>query len=206
MNPYEILGISTNADDVAVRKAYRQLVRLKHPDVNRLPSANAEFRAIQEAYEAIMNGNAVRESRSTQQRADSTSSHRERNAHSHTPPPQYDSAFKQRSSRGSECAQKLNENARMHGAAFKERSTQREVAQSVYDAELRRVDKLLRKRQAETKTHIRDELLEEAKRIEAAAVLDRDSAFVQAQEQYMKTTAEIMRLKDAIFKEYTDIY
>lgn len=205
MNPYEILGISPDADDVAVRKAYRQLVRLKHPDVNRLPGANAEFLAIQEAYEAIMNGSAARESRSSQQRAESTSPRRDRNAQSYTPPPQYDSAFRQRSSRGSERIRKLNENGRMYGAAVTERRAQREAAQSVYDAELRKVDKLLRKRKTETKTHTRDELLEEAKRIQDAATQDRDSAFVQAQEQFMKTTAEIMRRKDEIFKEYADV-
>lgn len=206
MNPYEILGLSPTADSAAIRKAHRRLIRLKHPDTNSSPNAAEEFRAIQEAYETIRRcGFATCESRPRQQRAEPTAPRQDhRRARSHTPPPRYDSAFKQRSTRGSERAQKLNENQRMYDAALKERNAQREAAQSVYDAELRKVDKLLRKRQ-EANAHAKVWLLEEANQTKNAATQARDNAFARAQEQFMKTSAEVRRQKDEIFKEYADV-
>ncbi len=50
---YEILGVTKNADEDAIKKAYRKLAKLYHPDVNKAPDAKAKFQEIQEAYDAI---------------------------------------------------------------------------------------------------------------------------------------------------------
>lgn len=58
MDPYEILGISHNATDQEVKKAYRTLSRKYHPDANvGKPNAKAyeeKFKQIQQAYQDIM--------------------------------------------------------------------------------------------------------------------------------------------------------
>ena len=57
-NPYEILGISPNASDDEVKKAYRELSRKYHPDSyanNPLANlAEEKFKEVQEAYNQIM--------------------------------------------------------------------------------------------------------------------------------------------------------
>lgn len=57
MNPYEILGVSENADDETIKKAYRELVKKYHPDNykdNPLSDlANEKLQKINEAYEYI---------------------------------------------------------------------------------------------------------------------------------------------------------
>lgn len=57
-NPYEVLGISPNATDDEVKKAYRELSRKYHPDsyVNNPLAELAEekFKEVQQAYEQIM--------------------------------------------------------------------------------------------------------------------------------------------------------
>lgn len=58
MDPYEVLGISRNATDQEVKKAYRALSRKYHPDAN-VDKPNAEmyeekFKQIQQAYQTIM--------------------------------------------------------------------------------------------------------------------------------------------------------
>lgn len=58
MDPYEVLGISRNANDQEVKKAYRALSRKYHPDANvGKPDAKAyeeKFKQIQQAYQTIM--------------------------------------------------------------------------------------------------------------------------------------------------------
>lgn len=58
MNPYEVLGVSRNADIEEIKRAYRELSRKYHPDSyvgNPLSSlAEEKFKQIQEAYDAIM--------------------------------------------------------------------------------------------------------------------------------------------------------
>ena len=57
-DPYQVLGVSPNATDEEVKKAYRQLSRRYHPDanVNNPNAAQAEekFKQVQQAYEEIM--------------------------------------------------------------------------------------------------------------------------------------------------------
>lgn len=57
-NPYDILGVPTNASEDEIKKAYRNLSRKYHPDanVNNPNKAQAEerFKEVQQAYQAIM--------------------------------------------------------------------------------------------------------------------------------------------------------
>lgn len=50
---YEVLGISKNATSEEIKKAYRQKVKLYHPDLNKSPDAEAKFKEVQEAYEIL---------------------------------------------------------------------------------------------------------------------------------------------------------
>ena len=54
---YAILGLSPNASEEDIRKAYRNKVKLYHPDVNKSPDANAKFLMIQMAYETLTDKN-----------------------------------------------------------------------------------------------------------------------------------------------------
>ncbi|WP_461812466.1 J domain-containing protein [Faecalimonas sp.] len=57
-NPYEVLGVSPNATDDEVKKAYREMSRKYHPDSytnNPLSDlAEEKFKEVQEAYDQIM--------------------------------------------------------------------------------------------------------------------------------------------------------
>ncbi|MBE5962909.1 MAG: molecular chaperone DnaJ [Lachnospiraceae bacterium] len=61
-DPYQVLGISRNASDDEVKKAYRDLSRKYHPDSyvdNPLANlAEEKFKEVQEAYDQIMNERA----------------------------------------------------------------------------------------------------------------------------------------------------
>ena len=54
-DPYKILGVSPDATDDEVKKAYRQLAKKYHPDVNKEAGAEERFKRIQNAYDTIMN-------------------------------------------------------------------------------------------------------------------------------------------------------
>ena len=41
---YELLGLSRDADDAAIKKAFRRMARELHPDVSEHPEAEARFR------------------------------------------------------------------------------------------------------------------------------------------------------------------
>jgi molecular chaperone DnaJ len=47
---YEILGVPRNADPDAIRGAYRKMAKRLHPDINKDPSAEEQFKEINEAY------------------------------------------------------------------------------------------------------------------------------------------------------------
>ncbi len=62
MNPYEVLGVSENADEETIKKAYRELVKKYHPDkyVNNplADLAGEKLKEINEAYDMITSGRA----------------------------------------------------------------------------------------------------------------------------------------------------
>jgi curved DNA-binding protein len=50
---YEALGVSRDASEDEIRRAYRSLARRYHPDVNKEPGAEDRFKEISEAYEVL---------------------------------------------------------------------------------------------------------------------------------------------------------
>ena len=58
MDPYKVLGVSSNATDDEIRKAYRTLSRKYHPDANvgnpNQAAYEEKFKEVQQAYSAIM--------------------------------------------------------------------------------------------------------------------------------------------------------
>ncbi|NLF82688.1 MAG: DnaJ domain-containing protein [Candidatus Gastranaerophilales bacterium] len=50
---YKILGVEKNADEKAIKSAYRKLARKYHPDVNKEPGAAEKFKDVNEAYEVL---------------------------------------------------------------------------------------------------------------------------------------------------------
>lgn len=57
-NPYQVLGVSPNASDDEIKKAYRTLSRKYHPDANinnpNKDQAEEKFKEVQQAYDQIM--------------------------------------------------------------------------------------------------------------------------------------------------------
>ena len=58
LNPYQVLGVDSNASDEDIKKAYRQLSRKYHPDANinnpNKEQAEEKFKEIQQAYDQII--------------------------------------------------------------------------------------------------------------------------------------------------------
>ncbi|HYF13620.1 MAG TPA: DnaJ C-terminal domain-containing protein [Phycisphaerales bacterium] len=50
---YDVLGVSTNATQDEIKKAYRGLARKLHPDVNKAPDAAKKFAEVQAAYDVL---------------------------------------------------------------------------------------------------------------------------------------------------------
>ncbi|OAL10318.1 molecular chaperone DnaJ [Candidatus Mycoplasma haematobovis] len=50
---YQILGVSHDATESEIKKAYRSLAKKYHPDVNKSPEAEDKFKDINEAYEVL---------------------------------------------------------------------------------------------------------------------------------------------------------
>ncbi|NPA32994.1 MAG: molecular chaperone DnaJ [Aquificae bacterium] len=50
---YEILGVSRNASQEEIKKAYRRLVRKYHPDICKKPECEEKFKEINEAYQVL---------------------------------------------------------------------------------------------------------------------------------------------------------
>lgn len=50
---YKIMGVARDATQDEIKRAYRQLARKYHPDVSKEPDAEARFKEVGEAYEAL---------------------------------------------------------------------------------------------------------------------------------------------------------
>lgn len=50
---YETLGVSENASASEIKKAYRNLAKKYHPDMNKTPEAEEKFKEINAAYEVL---------------------------------------------------------------------------------------------------------------------------------------------------------
>lgn len=50
---YEVLGVDRNADISDIKKAYRHKARKLHPDVNHTPTAEEDFKELNEAYDVL---------------------------------------------------------------------------------------------------------------------------------------------------------
>lgn len=50
---YKVLGISKDADEATITKAYRKLARKYHPDLNKTKEAEEKFKDVSEAYDVL---------------------------------------------------------------------------------------------------------------------------------------------------------
>lgn len=58
LNYYQLLQIASDADKTEIRRAYRQLARQYHPDVNGAESAKERFQEVTKAYETLSDTDA----------------------------------------------------------------------------------------------------------------------------------------------------
>ena len=52
---YEVLGVTRTATEVEIKRAYRQIARKYHPDINKEPDAEERFKEANEAHEVLSN-------------------------------------------------------------------------------------------------------------------------------------------------------
>lgn len=50
---YEVLGLKKGASADEIKRAYRQLAKQYHPDINKEPGAEEKFKEINEAYDTL---------------------------------------------------------------------------------------------------------------------------------------------------------
>lgn len=58
---YSILGVTHNADDIEIKRAYRRLALQYHPDRNKSPEATAIFTVVQMAYDTLIDPDKKRQ-------------------------------------------------------------------------------------------------------------------------------------------------
>lgn len=57
---YDILGVSRDATEAQIKKAFRHKARELHPDVNKAPDAEEQFKQLNEAYDCLSDPNKKR--------------------------------------------------------------------------------------------------------------------------------------------------
>ncbi len=55
MNHYQVLGISRDATSLEIKKIYKNLAKIYHPDINNNSHAEVRFKEIQNAYDTLSN-------------------------------------------------------------------------------------------------------------------------------------------------------
>ncbi|KAM4047084.1 dnaJ homolog subfamily C member 14 isoform 1-T1 [Anomaloglossus baeobatrachus] len=55
LNPFQVLGVQMDASEVELKKAYRQLAVLVHPDKNNHPRAEEAFKVLRAAWDTVSN-------------------------------------------------------------------------------------------------------------------------------------------------------
>jgi len=66
---YALLGVAPDASPATIRAAYRKQAARYHPDRNPAPTAAAQFRAVQAAYEVLSDARRRRDYDETRRRS-----------------------------------------------------------------------------------------------------------------------------------------
>ena len=61
MDYFDVLGVTRKASTMEIKKAYRKLANMYHPDRNDSSEAKEKFQTIQKAYEILSNHNKRKE-------------------------------------------------------------------------------------------------------------------------------------------------
>ena len=56
---YKVLGVSRNATNDEIKKAYRKMALKYHPDKNKDPGSEEKFKEIAEAYDVLSDGKCL---------------------------------------------------------------------------------------------------------------------------------------------------